>query len=243
MNRVIVEFHGICTHVSRQRFPELPVPHRVLLVNASGPTYLNTVHIPRHVASVTWPDGTTYAVAGVSLMLAVEAHLTEPRPLTLHLEDLPNLTELMEEIAPLSPPARHMVFNPSAEDVACYFDISFGTLSAAINDHDAAYTTLTVESEHPLVLNAAPFGGTTLPSPQLAQPLRLTGESLMVVANVDATAVRKTMADFLLHYRFAERMPAVPQIPQLPTLRRLPRRPPRAKFTTIGAGCSNSNYP
>lgn len=243
MNTITVEFQGICTFVSPTHLPELPVRERVVLVNASCPTYINTVTLPRHKATLTVSQNLPITLEGVQLWLTIEGG-AQP-PFERFLQNLPHLKSLMDGIQPLSAPSSHMVMEGHARDVACWFDISFGTLTTAITPDHAVYTTLVAASEGQFQLNAHAFpDGGKVPA-ELVTPMDLPSGTTLTVANLDdAAPPAKTMADFLLHYRVAEQMPAVPQVPQLCALKHVKeRRAPYSPFNTIGAGCSNSAYP
>lgn len=240
MNRVTVEFFGICTFVSPERLPRLRVPQRVVLVNGTD-TEVRHLRIPSHKAVLLRPDGESILLQGVHLKLVVESPV--PPPFSAHLETLPQLTALMKEIEPLSPPSHKVVLEPTASEVSCLFDITFGTLTVRSTNHQAAYTRLTAESEGTFVLEAEPLPGGRLPD-HLERRTPLAGHTVLSVANVDVDPSKKTMLDFLLHYKTAAQMPEVPQIPQMATPQTMATQPPaQHPFHTIGSGCSNSNYP
>ncbi|HYC91658.1 MAG TPA: hypothetical protein VEO54_20740 [Thermoanaerobaculia bacterium] len=241
MNTLTVEFHGICTHFFRAAHPdELRREHRVVLVKATPSTEVRTVHIGSHVASMQL-NGGQVPLDGVHLTLEMlDGAVPPPFVRDPSIFQLPMLTQLMDGLETLSPPSP-IVFGVPAGQVACYFDFSLGTLSAFVTGTNAAFARLHAQSEHDFVLKATPLDENPLPQ-GLQSETRLAGDTTIVVSNTDDDPAEKVAADFLLHYKTAARMPMVPQIPQLPTLQVLPLQAPTI-ITTIGAGCSNSNYP
>jgi hypothetical protein len=130
-----------------------------------------------------------------------------------------------------------VVLDQDPERAACYFDIDFGTLSACQDQNGAAVATLEVTSNDPIVLEV-----TTWDPPSSVTFHPLPSGTVVWVVNIDDPGIASNypFVDFFLHYMTARTMPHTPQVPHV-FLR------PHCQFDhpyqTVGAGCSNSNYP
>lgn len=228
---VIVEFHGICTFVSQKTVPALPTQWRAVLVNASQGAVVDGIAIGRHLATASIDENEPILLKGYRLYLG--SPLPPDLKWTDDFENLPSLTNLMRAVEPVGPPADDVVLNGDPERTAAFFDFTTGTLTAGLSGLMAATTVLTVDHAAGLTLVIETFSG----DPVEAIPLH--DGSRVLVGNIDV--VKKNTgtidADFLLHYRTAAALPRVPQVPQyinLPAIR---------AYDTVGAGCSNSQYP
>ncbi|HEX2060118.1 MAG TPA: hypothetical protein VHK90_05210 [Thermoanaerobaculia bacterium] len=234
MYDVTVYFIGICTHISRTTLADLPAKQRVVLVNARHGKEVKSLVITPHAPLLTLPDQ-TLRLDGATMSLQTANQST----LALQYDDtfanVPNLTMLMQGVATLGPPSRAVVLERDPLHAAGYFDIDFGTLSAAQDGNGAAVVSLQATSSDPIYLVNQPWDGP-------AETLAIPSGSILMVANVDEDPQRDLShpaIDFLLHYVTAETMPAIPQVPQTIDLPQTVTHP----FFTVGAGCSNSNYP
>jgi len=236
MNHVTVHFIGICTHISRDTLPELPAKQRVVLVNARDGKDVRGMQVGRHTPVLNI-GGSAIALSGCTMRL-VTAHPELPvLDITETFRSLPNLTSLMNSLTTLGPPSHEVVLDAKDAHAACYFDIDFGSLSACTDERGAAIATLQVESEESISLEVTGWDGTAITTYPLGSV-----ETVMV-ANTDEPSVQShahAAVDFLLHYKTAASMPDTPQVPQGIGLARCSFQHP---FPTVGAGCSNSNYP
>lgn len=251
---VTVNFIGICTNISRERLPELPVPHRIVLVNASqgskGTPY-ERFRIGPHEAAIAFGRAKAVPLKGCKLTLAAGASLRSGPQLAPDFYRIPNLTTLFrngEVFGPrLSAPSREVVIDGKPARAACYFDVAVGTLTSQKTDLDAVFTSLTATGPE-FVLEASAFEGGSLPE-GLSESTVLTQDTTIWIGNTDTAD--KGPTDFILHYLTAQDPPADPRIPDMATPAALvserpkPARIPRLHPTwnTVGAGCSNSNYP
>jgi hypothetical protein len=237
MSHVTVHFVGICTHISQSTVPELPAQQRVVLVNARGVEAVRETVILPHDATLT--IGTeVIPLRGCTVRLVAANSPSDGPVLDDTFKDLPNLTHLMEGMGDLGSPSVDVVLNRSPEHSACYFDIGFGTLSACREPKGAAAATLDVDSPEPVSLEITPWDGS-----MAVQSYSLDDGSVVLVANTDLQAANddeRRCVDFLLHYTTATKMPHAPQVPQAIAL---PPCPFTHAHLTVGAGCSNSNYP
>lgn len=232
--KLVVEFHGICTFVSSLSVPDLsPVPWRAILINAEKVGQrVRGIPVGVHHASVTIESsGESIPLKGYRMYLTSSAEVSPlvPQP---NFYQLPNMTNLMREVEPISPPGG-IVLNPTPETVAAYFDLTIGTVTAGLTELLAATTVLTVETEGSLTLHLETFDG------QPHRKIEFSGDDHLLVGNTDKqkSVTDATGADFLLHYLAASVLPFVPQIPQRINL------PFIKAYQTVGAGCSNSQYP
>jgi hypothetical protein len=251
---VTVHFIGICTNISKSRLPELPAAHRIVLVNASKGSR-DTVYaqhpIGPHTASIAFDGRTPMPLKGCTLTLTHGAAGMRGAPqLAPDFHRLPNLTALFdgaERGRQLSVPSREVVIEGKPDRAACYFDVQIGTLTAQTNELGSISTTLTATGPH-FLLEARPFEGGSLPE-GLHETTVLTEDTTIVIGNTDTAD--KSPVDFILHYLTAQDPPVHPPIPDMSGLAFVVSdKPERVDFpdrfpprNTVGAGCSNSNYP
>jgi hypothetical protein len=244
MNQVTICFTGICTHfsqstllrVSQSTSPTSLPKQRVVLINATEGAVVHELPIVPHSPMLTYGDE-QIALTGCTIRLRTDNSASIDLELTDTFKLLPNLTNLVAGLVALGDPAAEVVLDQDATRSACYFDIDFGRLSACYAN--GAATTLEVESASPITLEITPWGSS---SPATSLPL-LPG-ALVTVSNVDSPSVpirNNDLVDFLLHYKTVSRMPHVPQVPHAFPLPRCAWYDPNE--ATVGAGCSNSNYP
>lgn len=236
-HHVTVHFVGICTHISQSTLPALPAKHRVVLVNALHGSAVREMPIPAHEAGLRIGQEAPIPLRGCTVRLVTAMPPSSTVELTDSFKALPNLTSLMERLADLGAPSPEVVLDQNAERSACYFDIDFGTLSACRDLKGAAITTLEVDSPERLSLEIMAWDNSLV----VSYPLE--PDAIVWVANTDPQIQNGNphhSVDFLLHYATAARMPHTPQVPHLIALPQCGFSHP---FPTVGAGCSNSNYP
>lgn len=239
MATVTITFQGICTH-----FIQVPAPggflHRVVLVNASGENVIGGIRIPPHFAKMSVSEladhtpGTTFDLAGVALSIAnVTGGVTyDPS----YGQVVPSLSALMSGVATLPPPSSGLLLDFQYPAVAAYFDLPAGTFRACKLNGAAQVTVMVETSGDTVGINSSPFpnGGTGLPSVALASPASITVSN---TGSLEAEMSPFARSHFLLHYLLAETFPPAAQIPlTIPDI----FCPSPA---TVGAGCSDSNYP
>ncbi|HYI08125.1 MAG TPA: hypothetical protein VEK57_03555 [Thermoanaerobaculia bacterium] len=233
---VQISFTGICTFVSQTTVPELPGPWRAVVVNSfstGGSVRGIPVNEHRALMVIERPGEPTQELllSGTRMFLTSRGAPPPFNPLpTFGL--LPNLTLLMKDLEPLGPPSGAVVLESDPALASAYFDVTMGTLSAALTQEFAATTMLNVDTTDTLTLVMEPFG--TDPPSSIPLPPGTT----IIIANEDTGPRSEAIAvDFLIHYLTAATLPLVPQVPQEIHL-------PFIDVTcTAGAGCSNSTYP
>jgi hypothetical protein len=236
MSHVTVHFVGICTHISQSTLPELPATQRVVLVNARDGYEVHAVPIPRHLPVLQIEPAEPIELPGCTMRLVTSAAVPFTADPTF--DALPNLRQLVQGLTALSAPSAEVVLDRNAQRSACYFDIDFGTLSACLDHNGAAVATLDAKSPEPIWLEIARWDGSD------TEVIELPDGTVVWVANADPDPDSKGVAhpfvDFLLHYATAATMPHTPQVPQsmMPSQCAF-----KHHFQTVGAGCSNSNYP
>ena len=237
MSHVTVHFVGICTHISQSTLPALPAQQRVVLVNARHGYDVREMLIPPHEPGLKIGTEEPIALRGCTVRLVTAKSPSATVDLDKSFQHLPNLTNLMEGLTDLGAPSPDVVLEQNAERSACYFDIDFGTLSACRDPKGAAIATLEADSSESISLEITPWDNSFTIASYTLDP-----DAIVWVANTDPQVENDghRFADFLLHYVTAAKMPHTPQVPQLIAL-------PQCGFThpypTVGAGCSNSNYP
>lgn len=234
-HRVTVRFVGVCTHISRASLLGLPAQQRVVLVNARQGKLVRDTPIPAHAPGLRIGP-VEIEFHGCTLRLVTENSSSIPLIITDTFHKLPNLTELVGDLTTLGEPSAEVVLDANPEHSSCYFDIDFGMLSACVDTNGAAVATLVVESAHAISLEIAKWDGSG------TDVVELLPDAIVWIANIDPPEITNQYPyrDFLLHYLTAAMMPAVPQIPQSFDL---PECSFAQLFDTVGAGCSNSNYP
>jgi hypothetical protein len=243
-HHVTVRFIGICTHFSQatlsrvsQSTSSTPLPkQRVVLVNATEGLVVHETRIPPHIPMLAFGEE-QIALPGCTVGLRTDSSASLPLELTETFDALPNLTQLMRSLPAFGEPSAEVVLDQDPKRSACYFDIDFGTLSACQDRNGAAVATLEVESPDPITLEITPWDPSI---PGMSHPL--SSGMVVWVVNIDDPGIFSTypFVDFLLHYMTARTMPHTPQVPHAFLLPRCPFDHP---YQTVGAGCSNSNYP
>lgn len=236
MSTVTVWFVGICTHFWPDFNPALDGIHRVVLVNASAGADIRGVSIDPHTASI-WMSSNDQQIDlhGCTLTLTT----TNPHPPAVtrdaSFDALPQLALLMETVEPIGAPASSVLFDRDPQRTAAHFDIGAGTLYACQDENDTAFAKLVLEGDAPFTLQLERWNGST-------ETFSLPDGTEVVVANADAQLdpTAPPAADFLLHYLTAAQMPTAPQVPQSIDV---PACTVQFPMGTVGAGCSNSNYP
>jgi hypothetical protein len=243
---VTVRFIGICTHFSQAtllRVSQSPsstaLPkQRVVLVNATAGLVVHETRIPPHIPRLAFGQE-QIALTGCTVRLRKETSASLPLELTLTdtFSALPNLTALMQSLPAFGEPSAEVVLDQDPKRTACYFDIDFGTLSACLDQNGAAVATLELESPDPITLEITSWDPSL---PGMSHPL--PSGTVVSVVNVDDPRIASNypFVDFLLHYMTARTMPHTPQVPHALLLPHCPFDHP---YQTVGAGCSNSNYP
>lgn len=236
MGTLTVNFVGICTHFSQN----VPVPHRVVLVNATAAPTVMGVPIPPHFPTISIASSGAFPLTGVSISVQNPA-ATPVGPLP---SDVANLTSLMSPIETLAVLSPQLVLDQISQFAACYFDIATGTFSTFNSNGNLAVrlvmdTVATPESPNgdPLLL-FTPFPNAPPLATGLTSPMLLASGTTITVSNeappADETGPGSAPSShFLLHYLTATQMPGAPQVPPMPSL----------IIDSVGGGCSNSNYP
>jgi hypothetical protein len=232
MGEITITFMGICTHFLDVETPTGLV-HRVVLVNASGNNIVAGLLIPPHFATmqIVPPQGPVPAsLAGVQVSFNVTGELLLDSTYSI----VPTLQTLMANIVALGPASSLLLDESPWPAVAAYFDIPAGTFSGQ-NVTGAAQVTATIptpEGSDVVEMTITPFPG----SDATPQTVKLVSGTSITVSNVGTPETEEgpdTGRHFLLHYLLAENFPPAPQVP--------PSIPGIA--ATVGAGCSDSNYP
>jgi hypothetical protein len=173
------------------------------------------------------------ALTGCTIRLRTAGAASIPLELTDSFHALPNLTRLVAGLATLGDPSAEVVLDQDSKQSTCYFDIDFGTFSACYGN--GAVTTLEVESSR---WKSRP-GTVPLRAGQLRSfPVRSFRSPTLTALRFPAA--RATSSIFCCTTRWPARMPHLPQVPHTFPLLRCSRDDPTG---TVGAGCSNSNYP
>lgn len=232
MGAFSIAMKGICTHFSQQFHENLPVPHRVVLVNGHrSDVLIQNIGVAPHIASITM-DGRTFLLGGVSIGIkngTTPFKVSEDFYLTI-----PVLSDLA--IMPM-PAARNSVFLGAVPTLAsAYLDITTGTLTACLDPIGAAVSKLIVETDGDPVMTFQPFLGTFLPDG--LQPEMPVSDGSAVVLENSSSDDQFPMTHFLLHYLTASEIPDAPQVP-----RNLKGPPCPVSYAIVGGGCSNSSYP
>jgi hypothetical protein len=238
-HQVVIKFLGLCVHVHKSDFPQLPAAHRVILL--SNPAE----HIQGHAIEPHHPEltflGTPPVINlpclesrgdGVFRLQGVRMRITngvEPLALNETFDRVPHLIPLEGVL----PPAKLDVILNGAAPAAAYFDVDHGAFFACIATlHGALGTTLVIDT------------GDEVPKLELScfgtQIIELGPEPRLHVTNVAANG-QDDDSDYLLNYRILESIPLDPPPPN-PDLDGLAICAPDLGLD-FGPPCSNSNYP
>ena len=233
MGKIVVTFNGICTHFTEN----VPVAHRVVLVNATSGLTVAGVPIPPHQPVITFPDATGQAQSVTLNGMTISVSNSQTVGVAGSLDALPNLTNLMQPVEPLAIRSSEYVLDAIPQWAACYFDVNSGNFTAAKDSDGALTAQLTVETTGAPELVLTPFSGATLPQ-GLTSPMTLgTDPNATVGITISNLAPprheNQSGAHFLLHYLTASQIPTAPQVPQMTT----------SLNDSVGGDCSNSTYP
>lgn len=230
MGTLHLYFAGICTHVPPQREGE---PHRVIVLNTrkGDPEFGIRPHEPfflsKGVAASAGPafDGETITVRDVTGPLRYEPSYAR----------MPSLTGVAKRPIEFDD---DLLRHRNRDRIAAIFEIPGGVWRVGVlGGSYAGWVEITTATEKP-VLHIEPFDGGEPRDVVLREPNAL-------VKNVAQVEGEDGDADFLLHYR-ATRNRLSPRELTLPTIDqngtdKIPSL--KLPMTTVGPGCSNSNYP
>jgi hypothetical protein len=250
MGNLIIQFVGICVHVDRLHFPELPSEHRVLFlanptrlfIDPRNPNAAVDAHEPKlFLMKTTTIDldcvrsngaGDVFDLNRVALQL-VKGNWKTPFEKDPTFDQVPRLTELGAGEGDRS------VIVDAHQPVGACFDIDGGVLSACLNDGGAVITTLQVETFGPpkLRLKCIDRDAVTELEFQDEDPVRLTITNLAVGGEDNEN-------DYLLDFRVCRGMPAEPRSPATPIGLSPCNGPADPRIADdFSTACSNSNYP
>lgn len=230
MGTLHLYFAGICTHVKAQKPGE---PHRVIVLNTRNgdPQHDIRPHQPfflsKGLPAKAGPtfDGETITVRDVTGPLRYEPSY----------DRMPSLSSVAKRPIELD---EDLLRHPNRERIAAIFEIPGGVWRVGI--YGASYSgwvEITTTTDQP-VLHIEPFDGGD------ARDVVLRNQNALV-KNVAPDEKEDRRQDFLLHYR-ATRNRLKPEELTLPALDpegtdKIPSL--KLPMTTVGPGCSNSNYP
>jgi len=247
VGQLTVQFLGICTHFTQNISP---IPHRVVLVNASAGITVGGVPIPPHFATILItppgaPPGTglgPFSLTGVAISLQNPAS----DPLGLLPSNVPNLTNLTAPIQPLAIRSSQYVIEQVPQFAAAYFDIVTGTFTTIPGPGGAVgvavsmntVPTTTQPPDDDPVLLFTPFPNAAPLASGLSSSMPVASGSTITFANEAASADENSpgsfpTSHFFLHYLTASQMPSAPQVPPMSA----------TVSGSVGGGCSNSQYP
>lgn len=234
MGQLTIYFYGVCTHFNRAK-SVTALPHRVVLVEASKGARIHKKRIPPHEAvlcagRVREPlTGATVTVENVTSPLAYDSSYGNC---------IPSLSVLTPE------PLAANLDVTMAEDrtrAAAHVDIHGGTFyggTTRLPDGSpgaaTAWVVMQTATDRPTLI-IDPFG------PEDGKRIELENDAKVLIAHVGVEG-RDSEYDFLLHLKIAKKMPRTMRVPGAS------RCPPVDvpycdDVTTVGPGCSNSNYP
>jgi hypothetical protein len=239
-HQVVIKFLGLCIHVHKSDFPQLPARHRVIFLSNDAE------HIQEHAIEPHHPEltflGTPPAIDlpclesrgdGVFRLHGVRMRITnglEPLALNETFDHVPHLTLPLGGVLPS--PKLDVILNGAAP-AAAYFDVDHGAFFACqATPRGALGTTLVIDT------------GDELPKLELScfgtQIIELGPKPRLYVTNVAANG-QDDDSDYLLNYRILESIPPDPPPPS-PNLEGLGMCAPDLDLD-FGPPCSNSNYP
>ncbi|HJQ39853.1 MAG TPA: hypothetical protein VKB93_22145 [Thermoanaerobaculia bacterium] len=239
MNTLIVEFHGICVHFSRELNPSLglPAPHRVVIPFVTEPIpWLGKtiqIHAPYMAIQTTAsavpeqsvPVGVTLALDPLPEPLGVSGFLPCAVPLkAIYPDMILNTAVVMEQQSP----------------AAAYFDIHQGTLSN-INIEGSAATRLTIETAATEAwLTKTRWDGVV---ERVRISLQESPPAVILMSNI-AKAKDDQLDDFILNFAVATHFPPPHDIQ--PKMLEMLEGVTNCLISTtgdLGPGCSNSTFP
>ena len=238
--KVVIRFFGLCVHVQKNDFPDLPARHRVILLSNPAPVDIDCHTIHPHQPALTFLN-TEPAIdlpcveslgQGSFRLNGVRMRITngiETFARSSTFERIPHLTPLGGVLPPPNPDVILFGGRPAAG----YFDVDHGTFQACISTPKGAVgTSLVIDtgSETPK-LELSCFG---------TQIVDLGPEATLHITNVAANS-HDDEYDYLLNYQILQSIPAFTPTPR-PDIEGLTRCAPDTNFD-FGPPCSNSNYP
>jgi hypothetical protein len=226
MGKLNVYFVGVCVHL---RNSVKGVPHRVVLINASKGDHIHDLPIDPHFAGLNIgvpdtprPDGALFTIPN-AVSEAVDYDSSFERC-------IPRLADYSS--SPLPPLSDAMTRGKDKALAAAYFDAA-GKFSAEVTHGGASVAKLVVETNGSPILRIAPFDGAS------PEDVNLPDDATIEIANIVGSEATENDHDFLLNFKILEK---IPDDASWPTEGKECQRSNRA-YTTIGPGCSNTNYP
>ena len=242
-HQVVIKFIGLCIHVHKSDFPQLPCEHRViLLANEQEKIQGQTIdaHQPelRFLPSApTLNDVPCLESRGENVFRLHGARLRIPNgadPLT-HNETFDRVPHLAPLGSVLPPPDLDVILSGKAPATA-YFDVDQGTFSACRSTAQGALgATLVIDTGGAVPAIEISCGGGTPKTIELVGP-----EPRLHITNVAASG-RDDDADYLLNYRILTSIPEGVSRPD-PDLEGLGYCVPELDLD-FGPPCSNTGYP
>lgn len=231
MGTLTINFEGICTHFTQN----VPVPHRVVLVNATNGPTIDGVAIPPHQPTITIAEGgtTPLSIGPLPLTGVTIAVQNATGSLSGLPPGLPLLSTLMAAVEPFSAPSPGHVVDGIPQWVACYFDLTAGSLSTFTNMLALAVQATVTTNGDP-ILTFTPFQNAAPLAAGLEPKMTLPSGSTVTISNqAPMDNDYEPASHFLLHYLTAGVMPTVPQLPPVSPM----------PNESASGGCSNSGYP
>ena len=227
MGELTVYFVGVCVHL---RNAVKGVQHRVVVINASNQEHIHEHTIEPHHAKLD--IGATGTPRPDGVLFTIPNAIDEPVDYDPSFETcIPHLADYTS--SPLPPLSDVMVRAKDKSAAAAYFDAA-GKFSAEVTHGGASVAKLVVKTDGDPVLRIAPFDGSdpedvTLPD----------GGTVEITNIVDVHTAEEHDHDFLLNFKIFEKIPDDASWPTEP--KQCPQS--NRDYTSIGPGCSNSNYP
>jgi hypothetical protein len=244
-NQVVVQFEGICVHFLQANHPQLPVPHRVVLLNASKILDVWGHPIAPHIAQYAFDVATPFSLDGVTL--SIDKPLGSGMQYDPTFDSVPNLTELASRLPPgLGPASLALLIGENPDLVSGYFDFTAGTVSAIVGNGGAVYAQVTVETDADPHLLVTPFRTRLNSRPQLKTTPQAIPNGTVFVSNEETGPSIGAEHDFLLSYLTAAFIPIdEPPIGAFPAPEVLQPHTSRKLVMNLleDPGCSNSQYP
>jgi len=239
LGQVVIKFVGLCIHVARNDFPELPARHRVIFLSDPRQEDIGGVTVKPHIPLLFFREpptikvpcveaqgNTAFRLNGVHLRIENGTNDFVPH------ETFGRVPHLLRPDEPRDP-NEHVILHGGAPAVA-YFDADHGVLAACSTPKGAVGTSLTIDTgDDDPVLELSCFG---------TQSIKLATNALLEIVNV-AEHGEDDGEDYRLNYGILHHVPANP-------------KPPKTdigglQICTILAGigldlgppCSNSVYP
>ena len=239
MGQVTIKFVGLCVHVDKETFPDLPAEHRVILLSDPRREDVDGVPVKPHIPLLYFREPPTIEVPCVEAqgqtafrLNGVRLRITNGKGEFVPHETFGRVPHLLRKDDKRDP-NEHVILHGGAPAVA-YFDIRHGTLAACSSPKGAVGTSLTIDTgdEDP-ILELSCFG---------TQTIKLASDALLEIVNV-AGHGEDDRNDYLLNYGILKTIPSNHEAPttdignlQICTMR-------LATGLDLGPSCSNSVYP